>query len=80
MDSETNDQPLNPRRREAHPEVIVVGGFTYERNDITAKKYGESERSLNRRDRPFERSLRSDMASRTGTWLRGRWSSGLRKV
>ena len=41
--------PLDKRCREAHPEVIVVGDITYERNDVTAKKYGESERSVNRR-------------------------------
>jgi hypothetical protein len=48
MDSE---QTLDPRRREAHPERIVVGDETFVRNDIQAKELGESERSLNRSDR-----------------------------
>ena len=51
MPANTKDQPLDPRRKEAHPERIVVGGLTYERGDITARKYGESVRSQNRRDR-----------------------------
>jgi hypothetical protein len=51
MDTNIQDQPLDPRRREAHPERIVIGDITYERNDVAAKKYFESERSANRRDR-----------------------------
>jgi hypothetical protein len=50
MDTNTEAQPRDPRRREAHPEHIIAGGRTYERNDIAAKKYSESERSANRRD------------------------------
>lgn len=50
MDTDTQEQPIDKRRKEAHPEIIVAGGITYERNDIAAKKYGESERSANRRD------------------------------
>jgi hypothetical protein len=42
---------LDKRRKQNHPERIVVGGRTLERNDVTAKRYGESERSTNRRDR-----------------------------
>jgi hypothetical protein len=49
MDS--NEQPLDPRRREAHPERIVVGDEVFIRNDIKAKEQGESERSLNRGDK-----------------------------
>jgi hypothetical protein len=41
----------DPRRRELHPERIVVGDKTLERNDLVARRYGESERSVNRRDR-----------------------------
>jgi hypothetical protein len=51
MDSSTHDQPLDPRCREAHPEHIGVGGIDYERNDVAARKYSESERSANRRDK-----------------------------
>jgi hypothetical protein len=50
MDTSTEAQPLDPRRREAHPTVIVAGDRTYDRNDIAAKAYSESERSANRRD------------------------------
>jgi hypothetical protein len=50
MDTNTQDRALDPRRREAHPEHIVAGNRTYERNDIAAGKYHESERSANRRD------------------------------
>src|SRR5215471_2800863 len=45
-----DEQPLDPRRREAHPERITVGGEVFVRNDIKAKEQGESERSLNRGD------------------------------
>jgi hypothetical protein len=45
------DQQLDPRRREAHPERITIGGETFIRNDVKAKEQGESERSLNRGDR-----------------------------
>jgi hypothetical protein len=51
MDTNIDDQPLDPRCREAHPEHIVAGGVDYERNDVTARKYSESERSTNRRDK-----------------------------
>jgi hypothetical protein len=50
MDTATQEQPIGRRRREAHPEHIIAGGRTYERNDIASKKYSESERSANRRD------------------------------
>ena len=49
--TETTEPPrLDPRRREAHPERIVVGGETFIRNDVLARAQGESERSLNRGD------------------------------
>jgi hypothetical protein len=48
---DTNEQPLDPRRREAHPERISVGGETFIRNDVLARELGESERSLNRGDK-----------------------------
>lgn len=47
----TNEQPLDPRRREAHPERITIGGEVFVRNDVLAREQGESERSLNRADR-----------------------------
>jgi hypothetical protein len=49
MDTSTV-QPLDKRCREAHPERIVVGDETFERNDIRAKNLSMSERSLNRGD------------------------------
>jgi hypothetical protein len=45
------DQPLDPRRRETHPERMTIGSETFERNDIRAKALHMSERSLNRGDR-----------------------------
>jgi hypothetical protein len=48
MDSEPR---LDPRRREAHPERITIGGEVFVRNDILAREQGESERSLNRGDK-----------------------------
>lgn len=39
------------RRKKSRPERIVVGDETFERNDITAKRYGGSERTINRGDR-----------------------------
>jgi hypothetical protein len=51
MDTTTSGQPLDPRRREAHPERITIGAENFERNDIRAKKLCMSERSLNRGDR-----------------------------
>jgi len=51
MDTALEPERLDPRCRETHPEHIIVGGKVLERNDITAKRYGESERSVNRRDR-----------------------------
>lgn len=51
MDTNTQNQTLDKRCREAHPERIEVGGKVLERNDVAAAKLGESERSANRRDR-----------------------------
>jgi hypothetical protein len=50
MYSSSRTLPLDPRRREAHPEIIVVGDETFERNDIRAKKLSMSVRSLNQYD------------------------------
>jgi hypothetical protein len=50
MDS-SPDKPRDPRYRDTHPERIKIGDKTLERQDLTAKRYGESERSMNRRDR-----------------------------
>src|SRR5215211_3290210 len=49
-DAET-DQPLDKRRRELHPERIAVGDMVFERNDVVAKRFGETERTFNKRDR-----------------------------
>jgi hypothetical protein len=51
MDTNTETQTLDPRRREAHPKHITIGDEIFDRNDISAGQYGESERSHNRRDR-----------------------------
>jgi hypothetical protein len=48
---DTEEQRLDPRRREAHPERILVGDETFIRNDKLAEEYGVSERSINRGDR-----------------------------
>ena len=37
--------------RAARPERIVIAGETMTRNDVKAKELGESEKSLNRRDK-----------------------------
>jgi len=48
------DNALGNRRKKSRPERIVVGDETFERNDITAKRYGGSERTINRGDRDGE--------------------------
>jgi hypothetical protein len=45
------EQRLDPRRREQHPERIEIGGEGFLRNDIQAKQLGCSERSVNRGDK-----------------------------
>jgi hypothetical protein len=48
----TQDRPaLDPRCRESRPERILVGDEEFERNDISAANYGESERTHNGRDK-----------------------------
>ena len=47
----TEGQRLDPRRRQAHPERLVIGDETFIRNDLLAQELGVSERSLNRGDR-----------------------------
>jgi hypothetical protein len=51
MDTTTPEQRLDPRRREARPERLTIGGETLERNDIYAKRHGISEGTLNKGDR-----------------------------
>jgi hypothetical protein len=51
LDTDTQDRPLDPRCREAHPEHITIGDEVCDRNDVSAASYSESERSHNRRDR-----------------------------
>ena len=51
MDNTAAEQPTDKRRRETHPEKITAGDIIYERNDVTAKRYGETERSVNNRDK-----------------------------
>ena len=48
---DTEEQRFDPRRREAHPERIVVGDEVFIRNDVMAGEYGVSERSIDRGDR-----------------------------
>jgi hypothetical protein len=43
--------PIDKRCREAHPEYIAAGETTWERNDLTAKRYGETERTMNGGDK-----------------------------
>ena len=47
----SEQRSLRLRRREEHPERIVVGDETFIRNDVLAREQGESERTLNRDDR-----------------------------
>jgi len=35
---DTSEQPLDPRRRETHPERIEIGGEILLRNDVQAKQ------------------------------------------
>ena len=51
MDSTVPARPLDKRRKQARPEHIVVGDETFERNDITAQRYGSCEKTINRGDR-----------------------------
>jgi hypothetical protein len=50
MDTTSHDRPLDKRARRAHPERIVIGSETLERNDVYAQRLSMSERSLNRGD------------------------------
>jgi hypothetical protein len=45
------EQRLDPRRRELHPEQIIVGDEIFVRNDKIAESHGVSERTVNRGDR-----------------------------
>jgi hypothetical protein len=58
MDSNAKtEQPLDKRCREMHPERISAGNTIFERNDITAARYGVTERTLNTGDKkgaPFQ--------------------------
>jgi hypothetical protein len=49
--TQTDNKPLDRRSRETKPEQIEIGGRTFLRNDAIARKYGLSERTLNRGDR-----------------------------
>jgi hypothetical protein len=51
MDNSVPARPLDKRRKQARPERIVVGDETFERNDITAQRYGSCEKTINRGDR-----------------------------
>jgi hypothetical protein len=51
MDNITATRAPDKRRKAARPERIAVGNETFERNDITAQRYGSSERTVNRGDR-----------------------------
>ena len=57
MQNAEADPPIDKRRRETRPERIVVGDKVYERNDVTAERLGETERTMDKRDRhgaPFQ--------------------------
>jgi hypothetical protein len=57
MSNATNEtHPIDKRCREAHPEYIRAGDITWERNDTTAKRYGETERTT-KRGRQARRSV-----------------------
>jgi hypothetical protein len=52
MESHTEtEKPLDKRRRETHPERITAGSTTFERNDVTAARFGVTERTLNEIDK-----------------------------
>src|SRR5262245_15133779 len=51
MHNAASDQALDPRCKEARPEHITVADEIFERNDLTAKRYGGSERTINRGDK-----------------------------
>jgi hypothetical protein len=50
MDTNTKGQPLDARCRAVHPEHIVVGNKTFERDDVTARRFGVSTRTQTRGD------------------------------
>jgi len=50
MDNVAPNQALDKRRKEARPAYITVADECFERNDLTAKRYGGSERTVNRGD------------------------------
>jgi hypothetical protein len=58
MDSNAEtEQPIDKRCRAMHPERITVGSTTFERNDVTAARFGVTERTLNTGDKrgaPFQ--------------------------
>ena len=57
MQNTEADPPKDKRRRDTRPERIVVGDKVYERNDITAARFGQTVRTLDKRDQhgaPFQ--------------------------
>ena len=50
MDTTATARPLDKRRKEARPEYIDVGGERFERQDLTAARFGASERTISRGD------------------------------
>jgi hypothetical protein len=45
------EQPLDKRRREMRPTHITVGSTIFERNDLTAARFGVCARTLNAGDK-----------------------------
>ena len=46
-----DNNTISRRSRTSHPEYIEVSDEKFERNDKTAERYGESERTINRKDK-----------------------------
>jgi hypothetical protein len=49
--TEISSSPQGRRRREDHPEHLIIGGETFTRNDIAAAAKGMSVRGYNRHDK-----------------------------
>src|SRR5262245_1793139 len=51
MDSRTQHRPPDKRSRQAKPKRVVIGGKTFERNDVVASRHASSKRTIDRRDK-----------------------------
>jgi hypothetical protein len=82
---DTSEQPLDPRRRETHPERIEIGGEVLLRNDVQARQLGCSERSVNRGDKDgapfvFIGGIKYRPAERYAAFILNRIQEGKPKV